>query len=407
MHSSSWRLVSLGEVLKRALDVVQLEPMEEYRQITVRLHHRGVVLRGVKRGANISSSRQYRASAGQLILSRIDARNGAIGIVPPELDGAIVTNDFWLFTIDSRTVLPHFLDYFVGTEPFVSQCVRASEGTTNRVRLQPERFLNLSIPLPPMAEQRRITMTLDELTRHVQQAWSLRSEATAIAAAMRRAVEEKWFPGNMPPAQWPVLGTVVDWIENGWSPQCESYPAADGEWAVLKVGAVSTGRFVATENKQLPATLSPRPELGVRAGDFLMSRANTTELVGACAVVERAYPNLMLCDKIFRFHFRPEVEVNRRYLEHALKSVPLRKQIEGAVSGTSSSMKNISKPKVLALRLPLTDRQQQDAAVHELDQVGAKLACLLSLQDQSDRYLSALIPATLRETFASDLMPTR
>jgi len=76
------------------------------------------------------------------------------------------------------------------------------------------------------------------------------------------------------------------------------------EWGVLKVGTVSFGVYQQFENKALPAALEPRPEYEVHSGDFLMSRANTTNLVGVCALVKQTRPKLMLSDKIFRFVFR-------------------------------------------------------------------------------------------------------
>ena len=80
-----------------------------YRQVTISLNHGGVRLRGVKPGAEIGTKRQYLTRAGDFILSRIDARNAAFGIVPDSLDGAVITNDFWSFEIDRDQV---DLDYF-------------------------------------------------------------------------------------------------------------------------------------------------------------------------------------------------------------------------------------------------------------------------------------------------------
>mgnify|MGYP001569685864 FL=1 len=94
--SKSWPTVRLGEVLRRSEETIELQPDVEYRQITVKLWGKGVMLRGVLTGAGIAASRQMVARRGQFILSRIDARNGALGIVPSELDEAIVTNDFLL-----------------------------------------------------------------------------------------------------------------------------------------------------------------------------------------------------------------------------------------------------------------------------------------------------------------------
>jgi type I restriction enzyme S subunit len=134
-----WPKVRLGEVLTRNEESIALEPDTTYREITVRLWGKGVMLRGIVTGAEVAARRRYVARQGQFILSRIDARNGALGIVPPELDGAIITNDFPVFRIVEQRLLPAYLGWVSRTASFVKECLRASEGTTNRVRLQ-ERF---------------------------------------------------------------------------------------------------------------------------------------------------------------------------------------------------------------------------------------------------------------------------
>ncbi len=85
--------------------------------------------------------------------------------------------------------------------------------------------------------------------------------------------------------------------EAGWSPTCIGSPRRSGHWGVLKVSAVSWGAFDANANKELPADLTPRPEYEVQGGDFLLSRANTEELVARSVVVGTAEPKLMLSDK--------------------------------------------------------------------------------------------------------------
>lgn len=77
-----------------------------------------------------------------LILCASNARNGAIGLVPPELDGAIVSNDFPSFEFrDPSLCDAAFMGWLVRSAPFVDLCKAASEGTTNRVRIKEERFL--------------------------------------------------------------------------------------------------------------------------------------------------------------------------------------------------------------------------------------------------------------------------
>ena len=99
----------VGDFLSRRKEVVHIEDGQDYRQVTISLNRGGVRLRGVKPGAEIGTKRQYLTRAGDFILSRIDARNAAFGIVPDSLDGAVITNDFWSFEIDRDQV---DLDYF-------------------------------------------------------------------------------------------------------------------------------------------------------------------------------------------------------------------------------------------------------------------------------------------------------
>ena len=166
--STAWPTARLGEVLARSTTSVLIVPDQEYREITVKLWGKGVVLRGNVSGAEIAGTRRFVAKAGQFILSRIDARNGATGIVPPNLDGAVVSNDFPLFDIALARLDAAFLGWLTKTQDFVELCQRASEGTTNRVRLQEERFLALEIPLPPVVEQRRILARIEELAAKIR-----------------------------------------------------------------------------------------------------------------------------------------------------------------------------------------------------------------------------------------------
>ncbi len=142
----------------------------------MRLFHKGVILRRLQQGGAITS-RQWRVRAGQVLLSRIDARNGAIGLIPAELDGAIVTNDFWAFDVDPKIAEPQFLDLYFGTPQFVEACKRASEGTTNRVRLQPNRFLEIQVPLPPISEQRRLVARIEEFSAKIEEAHTMRHQS--------------------------------------------------------------------------------------------------------------------------------------------------------------------------------------------------------------------------------------
>lgn len=143
-----WRQVRIGDVLTKTDDWTEIDSGQNYKQVTVRLWGKGVGLRQEIEGSKIAAKRQRLVRPEQFILSRIDARNGAFGLVPDELDGAVVSNDFPSFEIDQEQLMPEYLNWMSKTRDFVGLCQAASEGTTNRVRLQEDRFLATPSPSP-------------------------------------------------------------------------------------------------------------------------------------------------------------------------------------------------------------------------------------------------------------------
>jgi len=164
---SNWPRVELGQLLTKSSDWIEITPEASYWEVTVRLWGKGVVARCEVAGSDIAASSRLRVRSGQFILSRIDARNGALGIVPPSLDGAVVSNDFPAYDVNTQRLLPEFLGWLCRTAGFVGQCRAASEGTTNRVRLKEDRLLACAIPLPPLAEQRRVVAKIDALAAKI------------------------------------------------------------------------------------------------------------------------------------------------------------------------------------------------------------------------------------------------
>ena len=167
--------------------------------------------------------------------------------------------------------------------------------------------------------------------------------------------------------EWVRMGAVVNASEAGWSPACIGSPRRTGLWGVLKVSAVSWGEFDANANKELPSDLVPRPEYEVRDGDFLLSRANTAELVARSVVVEQAEPKLMLSDKIIRLAVSSQM--NRSFLNMANNASYAREHYAVNVSGTSSSMKNVSREVVLALPVPVPPLAEQSRIVTRVTQL--------------------------------------
>jgi type I restriction enzyme M protein len=156
----SARRIRLGEFLvpKRVEAVV--EDDVEYDQVTVKLYGKGVTRRCRILGKDILTRPQIRAFGGHLIMSKIDARNGAFGLVPDELDGALITNDFPLFQVREDVILPTYLALILRSHGFSEACKRASRGTTNRKRLKIDLFLEEEITIPADIAHQKLVVIL-------------------------------------------------------------------------------------------------------------------------------------------------------------------------------------------------------------------------------------------------------
>lgn len=196
------------------------------------------------------------------------------------------------------------------------------------------------------------------------------------------AIRDDEKPFELPHGwEWARLDHLALNSEAGWSPTCESTPREKGKWGVLKVSAVTWGEFRAEENKELPNTLAPKPEYEVKAGDFLISRANTAELVARAVIVPENIPEkLMLSDKIIRFVFT--ALANKNFINLVNSSSFARVYYARVAGGTSSSMKNVSREHIRNLVIALPPAKEQKRIVAKVDSLMALCDNLETLQQQ-------------------------
>lgn len=155
-YTQKYPFVRIGDFLMRSKEQVQIQDGVLYKRPTIRMNGKGISLRDEVDGKNIGTKNQFRIYKNQFLLSKIDARNGAFGVVPEELDNGIITGNFWTFDVDYSLINPHYLTLLTGTKEFQKLCQTASVGTTNRNYLQEDLFLNFEIPLPKIPEQENL-----------------------------------------------------------------------------------------------------------------------------------------------------------------------------------------------------------------------------------------------------------
>lgn len=152
----SWQLMKFRDFLKRSKIPIDIQDNELYKRVTIKIKHNGVSLRDEEIGKKIGTKKQFVLKAGQFILSKIDARYGAFGIAPEEVDGAIITGNFWAYDVDFSLVNIEWFNQFTNSQDFYDLCEQASSGITHRKYLNEDSFLDNEIYLPSPEEQLQI-----------------------------------------------------------------------------------------------------------------------------------------------------------------------------------------------------------------------------------------------------------
>lgn len=389
-------LTALRDVMKPRREAVAINgAFGDWSPITVHLD--GEI--SVRDRSSPYKGAMFAVYPGDIVFSKIDARSGAIGMLPASISKGVVTPEFPVFVADPAKLDGGFVQRILRTGGFLKALRSKATGTSGRKRISPEAFLDLRIPFPVLAEQQAIVEAYEAALREAvgkeQAAEAAEAKATAdFEAALGFAAPvplpdkpifvasfkdlDRWSHegvlrritgGATGTSAWPVvrLGDVIADLENGWSPKCLDRPAEPGEWGVLKLGAVSFGVFNELENKALPANLKPRPKLEVKPAQVLVSRANISRLVGATALIGETRSQLLLCDKIFRMVWRNNSPIASEFVTEVLRIGDVRRQIETKLTGTSPTMKNISKPSLLSLTFPLPPLANQRTLIASLN----------------------------------------
>lgn len=180
---------------------------------------------------------------------------------------------------------------------------------------------------------------------------------------------------------WATMRHLVLQSDAGWSPKTEDHPRTGNAWGVLKVSAVSWGAFQSSENKEVLPGTQPRLQAQVQRGDFLISRANTAELVARSVIVEEDPVNLMMSDKIVRLRLSSAVDPQFICILNNSANFA-REHYARLASGVSPSMKNVSRDVILDLPVPVPPAGEQQRIV-------AKVRVLMMLCDHLEASLAA------------------
>ena len=377
----SWPKIALGDVLCRSSEPAVCAPDAEYDEVTIRLWGKGVISRGKVCGADVTTPRRV-VRANQLILSKIDARNGAIGLVPQELDGAIVSNDFPSFGFaDSKQLDPAFMGWMVRSRHFVDLCKAASEGTTNRVRIKEDRFLAQKIVLPPLTEQQAIVSRLDALADKVRQ---VNEHLDAIERDADRLLAVR-FRDAIADAPVRPMAEVAPLVRREIAIELEgSYP---------ELGIRSFGKGTFHKPPLSGADVGTKRLFSIEPGDLLFSNVFAWE--GAIAVAQPEDVGRFGSHRFITCRVNPHI-TSAEFLRYYFLTDTGLEKIGEASPGGAGRNRTLGLEKLTAIQVPMPSPATQ----RTFDVLQTKVAELKARHATIRQANDALIPATLERVFS-------
>jgi type I restriction enzyme S subunit len=323
-------------------------------------------------------------------------------MVPPELNGALVSNDFPLFLVAQDRLLPAYLGWLCKTPSFVEKCQLASEGTTNRVRLQEDRFLATKISLPPYIEQQRTVARIEALAPEIAKARTLREQATVEAREVMASRErEIWPVSSLEKA--PTLENLTGFLARGrQSEQGES------THYLIKTQHVQQDSLVPTMMRLAPhAAAKVGTEAVVRDGDILIA----CSAAGCLGRVARYRDDGRTASTDTHIAIaRPDADaVEPDYLYAYLRGAQGQYQLRSRERGDwkrekiSFRLTELNLNDLKKVPVPIASRTEQRRIVTELNELETEVKALRQLQAETAVEIDALLPSVLSRAFAGDL----
>ncbi|WP_017189250.1 restriction endonuclease subunit S [Vibrio harveyi] len=319
----------------------------------------------------------------------ISLRSFEGGIEHSKYNGCI-SPAYTVLRLQHESSYPNYFRYALKCSPFIQALNSTSEGIRDGKTITYDEFGELLVVLPSQAEQKAIATFLDRETQRIDSLIEEKQTFIKLLKEKRQAlishVVTKGLNPNVEmqdsgiewigqvPKHWKLIthNYVINKIEQGWSPQADSRPPSGAQWGVTKLSSVKSGTFYPDECKALLDGDEPSKGLKVQADDFLISRANTPELVGdVCVVGDIGNRNIILCDLIYKVSYSDEV--SNRYMMYWFLSSSARSQIKLDARGSSMTMAKISQSHIKAWKIPLPTLSEQESSVIYLDKSLSKI----------------------------------
>jgi type I restriction enzyme, S subunit len=228
---------------------------------------------------------------------------------------------------------------------------------------------SLSLLIPPLSEQKKIAAILSSVDDAIQAKQAVIDQTSTVKQGLlqqllTRGIGHTRFKqteiGEIP-EEWEIvdLGEVLEKLQAGVSVNSEDRQREKGELGILKTSCVYDGFFDPTQHKTILKHEMNRASISPLKDHIIISRMNTPTLVGASGYVDRDYPDIYLPDRLWQTAVKDYTKTSARWLSYLLMSPSMRRILSEKATGTSGSMKNLSKNSILDVQIALPPINEQ------------------------------------------------
>lgn len=391
-----WPIVPLAKVIEHRKSFITIDDTSIYKRCRVQLHVKGIVLRDSIEGALIKTKSQQVCRTDEFLVAEIDAKVGGFGMVPPDLDGAIVSSHYFLYTIDRTMLLPEFLGFYVRTPCFRDQ-VKA-QGSTNYAAIRPSQVLDYVIPLPPVKEQRRIVTKIEHLVTKISEAHGLHRQSRKVIEVLMPGVVHHVMTEDVQGGQWRAFGEFEPHVTSG--PRNWSRYYSDAGLRFYRAQDIGANFEVVADKKQFltPPDGSQGRTAMLKHGDLMIIITGAT--VGRAALFHRTLEPGFVSQHVAICRL-PQSQIDPRYALWHLRGRIGQEQLLGQRYGQGKPGLNLTN--IRSLQLPLRPLEEQRRIVSYLDGLLANVDSLKVLQQKVATELDALLPSILDRAFGGEL----
>jgi len=190
----TFQKVPLSEILQYQNRFITISEDQTYRRVRIKVHRQGMVLRDEVKGYEIKTKKQQLCKKGQFLVAEIDAKVGGYGLVPAELEGAVVSSHYFLFNIDLSKINLDYFKAYIQSDLFFSQI--KAEGSTNYASIRPRDILEIEIPLPTLNEQKQIANQINNFFSVKKEIETLDISNLENVSKLRQSILQSATQGN-------------------------------------------------------------------------------------------------------------------------------------------------------------------------------------------------------------------